>query len=82
MLGPPCRGVAGDAALGSDTRPRPPASSAWVFLMVLGTSVQVLVSDPFSFDLLHSLNSFFLGCGSALLLPGCPVARSRAGAGG
>ena len=43
--------------------------------------VQVLVSDPFSF-VLHSLNSFFLGCGSALLLPGCPVARSRAGAGG
>ena len=48
-----------------------------------GDLVQVLVSDPFSFDLLHSLNSFFLGCGSALL-PGCccPVARSRAGAGG
>ena len=47
-----------------------------------GDLVQVLVSDPFSFDLLHSLNSFFLSCGSALLLPGCPVARSRAGAGG
>ena len=29
MLGPPWRGIAGDAALGSDTRPRPPASSAW-----------------------------------------------------
>ena len=46
-----------------------------------GDLVQVLVCDPFSFDLLH-----FLGCGSAMLLPAClpacPVARSGAGAGG
>ena len=48
-----------------------------------GDLVQVLASDPFSFDFLHSLNSFFLGCGSALLLlSACPVACSRAGAGG
>ena len=46
-----------------------------------GDLVQVLVSDSFSFDLLHSL-ILFLGCGSALLLPACPIARSRAGAGG
>ena len=48
-----------------------------------GDLVQVLVCDPFSFDLLHSLIlSFKVVVLHCCCLPACPVARSRAAAGG
>ena len=80
-LGPPWRGVARDAALDSDTRPRPPASSAWCSWWCWGPRSGSGMW-PFLFWSSSLSNSFFLGCGSALLLPACPVACSCAGAGG